>query len=96
MTMSRADLCSLDAISLSFHKEMAKEKEPKGLIPFGIPQDLFLGWSFGGYQKGVVASARFAQQNPKILLLLQAGEDISLRPSVALYARQKRESELLP
>ena len=25
------------AISLSFHKEMAKEKEPKGLEPFGNP-----------------------------------------------------------
>ena len=51
--MSRADLCSLDAISLSFHKEMAKEKEPKGLIPFGNPQSLLLWLSFGGYQKAL-------------------------------------------
>ena len=28
----------MNAISLSFHKEMAKEKEPKGLMPFGFPQ----------------------------------------------------------
>ena len=28
----------MDAISLSFHKEMAKEKEPKGRMPFGFPQ----------------------------------------------------------
>jgi len=28
----------MNAISLSFHKEMAKEKEPKGLMPFGYPQ----------------------------------------------------------
>ena len=28
----------LNAISLSFHKEMAKEREPKGLMPFGNPQ----------------------------------------------------------
>ena len=28
----------LNAISLSFHKEMAKEREPKGLMPFGFPQ----------------------------------------------------------
>ena len=27
----------LNAISLSFHKEMAKEREPKGLMPFGNP-----------------------------------------------------------
>jgi hypothetical protein len=26
-------------------------RAPKGLIPFGFPQDLFLGRSFGGYQK---------------------------------------------
>ena len=28
----------MNAISLSFHKEMAKEKEPTGLMPFGNPQ----------------------------------------------------------
>ena len=28
----------MDAISLSFHKEMAKEKEPKGRMPFRTPQ----------------------------------------------------------
>ena len=28
----------MDAISLSFHKEMAKEREPRGLIPLGTPQ----------------------------------------------------------
>ena len=32
-----------DAISLSFHKEMAKEREPKGLMPFGFPQCVFAG-----------------------------------------------------
>ena len=42
-----------DAISLSFHKEMAKEKEPRGLIPLGPPQDLLLWLSFGGYQKAL-------------------------------------------
>jgi len=31
-------LWGMNAISLSFHKEMAKEKEPKGLMPFGYPQ----------------------------------------------------------
>jgi hypothetical protein len=35
-TMRRA--VRLNAISLSFHKEMAKEREPKGLMPFGYPQ----------------------------------------------------------
>ena len=43
----------MDAISLSFHKEMAKEREPKGLEPFGNPQNLFLSLSFGGYQKAL-------------------------------------------
>jgi hypothetical protein len=28
----------MDAISLSLNKEMAKENQPKGLMPFGIPQ----------------------------------------------------------
>ena len=28
----------MDAISLPFHKVMAKEKEPKGRMPFGFPQ----------------------------------------------------------
>jgi hypothetical protein len=31
-------LYGMNAISLSFHKEMAKEKEPKGLMPFGNPE----------------------------------------------------------
>jgi hypothetical protein len=42
-----------DAISLSFHKEMAKEKKPRGLIPLGTPQDFSLSLSFGGYQKAL-------------------------------------------
>jgi hypothetical protein len=29
---------SIYAISLSLNKEMAKENQPKGLMPFGIPQ----------------------------------------------------------
>jgi hypothetical protein len=28
----------IDAISLSLNKEMAKENQPKGLMPFGNPQ----------------------------------------------------------
>jgi hypothetical protein len=36
---------SKDAISLSFHKEMAKEREPRGVIPLGTPQDLLLSLS---------------------------------------------------
>ena len=31
-----------DAISLLFHKEMAKEREPRGLIPLGTLQNFFL------------------------------------------------------
>ena len=42
---SRAFGKSIDAISLSFHKEMAKEKEPRGLIPLGTPQDFSLSAS---------------------------------------------------
>jgi hypothetical protein len=34
---------SIIAISLLFHKEMAKEKEPRGLMPLGTPQEFLLG-----------------------------------------------------
>jgi hypothetical protein len=34
----RAALFGKDAISLYFHKEMAKERKPKGRMPFGNPQ----------------------------------------------------------
>jgi hypothetical protein len=43
----------LDAISLSFHKEMAKERELKGLMPLRNPQAFILSLSFGGYQKAL-------------------------------------------
>jgi hypothetical protein len=46
-------LCSKDALSLSFHKERAKERKLKGLMPLRNPQDLFLSLSFGGYQKAL-------------------------------------------
>ena len=41
----------MDALSLSFHKERAKERKLKGLMPLRNPQDLSLSLSFGGYQK---------------------------------------------
>jgi hypothetical protein len=31
-------LCWFDAISLSLNKEMAKENQPRGLIPLGTPE----------------------------------------------------------
>jgi len=34
----RGALCGIDAISLSLNKEMAKESQPKGRMPFGNPQ----------------------------------------------------------
>ena len=33
-----AALCRFDAISLSLNKEMAKENQPRGLIPLGTPE----------------------------------------------------------
>ena len=34
---SRVRCAGIDAISLLFHKEMAKEREPRGLMPLGTP-----------------------------------------------------------
>ena len=76
-------------------QEVAK-KRAKGLNALWEPARLVAFAIFWWLPKGVVMSAAFAQQNQNILLLLQAGEDISLYPSVALYARQKWESGLLP
>jgi hypothetical protein len=65
-----------------------ERKDAKGFNTLWEPAK-FVCWAvFWWLPKGVVASAIFAQQNPKILLLLQAGEYVSLHTSAALSARQ--------
>jgi hypothetical protein len=52
-TALRVRCAGMDALSLSFHKERAKERELKGLMPLRTPQDFSLSLSFGGYQKAL-------------------------------------------
>ncbi|MBR5615881.1 MAG: hypothetical protein IKW66_03585, partial [Clostridia bacterium] len=63
-TALRVRCAGMDALSLSFHKERAKERELKGLMPLRTPQDFSLSLSFGGYQKAL-SRQQFLRQRIK-------------------------------
>jgi len=82
----------MDALSLSFHKERAKERKLKGLMPLRNPQDLFLSLSFGGYQKALWRQ-QFLRQRIKDPLPIASRRSLlsSLR---AALQREKREKHI--
>ena len=87
-------VCCFDAISLSFHKEMAKEKKLKGLMPLRNPQDSSLSLSFGGYQKALSRQHALRQ---RIKDPLPTASRLSLLASLraALQGRRREKHKCL-
>ena len=45
--------CAYLCLFFALSQRIGEEKTPKGLMPFGFPQDFLLLLSFGGYQKAL-------------------------------------------
>jgi hypothetical protein len=72
-----------------------RRKDTKGLGALWIPARLVAFSIFWWLPKGVLASAAFAQQNPKISLLLQAGDCLSLHSAPRFIAHQEKNIYVL-
>jgi len=83
----------MDALSLSFHKERAKERKLKGLMPLRNPQGLLLSLSFGGYQKALWR-LQFLRQRIKDPLPTASRRSLlaSLRAALQSASREKHKS----
>jgi hypothetical protein len=68
-----------------------RRKDTKGPNALWIPARLVAFSIFWWLPKGIVASAAFAQQNPKILLLLRAGYRIPLHSAPRCKANQEKD-----
>jgi hypothetical protein len=74
---------------LSFHKERAKEKELKGLLPLRNPHRFALLLSFGGYQKALCFAKPLRRQIQRFASCCK--QAIASRTLFAALQRKRRE-----